>query len=336
MATFEMLWNCSFCGAQKLLGKTHRRCPQCGAPQDAASRYFPAPGEEVLASAHQYVGVDWACAACTSPNSRAASFCGNCGNARAGNAAVARIQDAPPVAAPAAGGTAPPAAPPLARRSKWSRVRLVVGSLSLALLSFCVVAVCWQKDVEVKVEQHAWSRDIELEQLNATSDSSWCDSMPSDAYSVSRSRKVRSNQDVADGETCHTVRSDNGDGTFSTSEKCATKYRSEPVYDDQCSFTIDRWQVTSTAHEQGAGLSPERSWPALSILRPGSCRGCQRAGARRERLELQLRGTHGKDAGQTWKCEVDEARWQKLQDGDVRVVRALVVTGGPLCSTLVP
>ena len=28
---YEMLWDCAFCGTQKLLGLQHRHCPSCGA-----------------------------------------------------------------------------------------------------------------------------------------------------------------------------------------------------------------------------------------------------------------------------------------------------------------
>ena len=43
--TYEMMWDCGFCGSSKLLGKTHRYCPGCGAAQDPSTRYFP-PEEE--------------------------------------------------------------------------------------------------------------------------------------------------------------------------------------------------------------------------------------------------------------------------------------------------
>ena len=45
--TFEALWDCKGCGAQKLLGKTHRCCPQCGLPQNASDRYKPAEEERI-------------------------------------------------------------------------------------------------------------------------------------------------------------------------------------------------------------------------------------------------------------------------------------------------
>ena len=203
MATYEMLWDCSSCGTAKLLGKTHRRCPQCGAPQDPTKRYFPEPGQEVAASGHVFVGVDWSCAACSTPNSNAAHFCVNCGNPKDGNAQVAKVLDTPPAPRAAAAAFSP---------LRKSRAPLVIACVVLASLAACLGTVFWQKDVQVRVEQHAWAREIDIEQMQAVRDSAWCSSMPSDAYSVSRSREVRSHKQIPDGQDCHTVRSDNGDG----------------------------------------------------------------------------------------------------------------------------
>ncbi len=58
---YEMLWNCPHCRAQKLLGYTHRHCPQCGAPQPKDARYFPSDEDKVLARNHVYVGADRIC-----------------------------------------------------------------------------------------------------------------------------------------------------------------------------------------------------------------------------------------------------------------------------------
>jgi hypothetical protein len=33
--TYEMLWDCRYCGTKKLLGKTHRQGPECGGEQHA-------------------------------------------------------------------------------------------------------------------------------------------------------------------------------------------------------------------------------------------------------------------------------------------------------------
>lgn len=64
--------------------------------------------------------------------------------------------------------------------------------------------------------------------------------MPSDAYNVFRYREVRSHKQVPDGQTCSTQRRDQGDGSYSTERVCYTNYRSEPVYDYRCHYTVLR------------------------------------------------------------------------------------------------
>ncbi|MBI1948966.1 MAG: zinc ribbon domain-containing protein [Deltaproteobacteria bacterium] len=326
MPTYEMLWDCSSCGTNKLLGKSHRRCPHCGAPQDPTKRYFPPAGEEVPVEGHVYVGVDWRCAACETPNSKAADFCVNCGNPREGNAAVKLVDDQP------AARPGPPAAARLAPTSTsgskkgWLVLASVLGAVLLLAL---VVAIFWTRDTAVTIAGHAWQRDIDVEQMAARADSAWCSSMPGDAYSVRRSREVRSHRDVPDGQECHTVRRDNGDGTYSTSQECSTKYRSEPVYDDKCYFTINRWGVSRTERAQGVGVSPAPTWPPVRLSRTGSCLGCEREGARREVLTVKVHGPK-----RDWDCEVDAARWQRLADGVAAKVKVRVVTGGAVCSSL--
>jgi hypothetical protein len=354
MPTYEMLWDCSSCGTTKLLGKTHRRCPNCGAAQDARKRYFPPPGEEVAVEGHLFVGIDWHCSACQTPNSRAAEFCVNCGHPREGNADVGLVTegstktdaDRAPVAPPDEPGalratpefhfaaerqeSAEPEAPGLLRRYAG---RLVAGGAGL-LAAFFAVAVLWTEKVEVVVERHEWVREIDVERMAARPDSAWCDSMPGDAYNVSRSREQRSTRQIENGQECHDVRRDNGDGTFSTSRECSTKYRSEAVYDDRCRFTVNRWGVERTARTSGAGLSPEPAWPVMVGLRGGSCLGCEREGARRETLTVALRDRA--DRGKAWRCDIDHPRWRMLGDGQVLQVKVRVVTGGVVCDTVVP
>ena len=55
----------------------------------------------------------------------------------------------------------------------------------------------------------------------------------------------RSVEQVADGQECKTVRTDNGDGTFSERRDCVTRYREEPVYDDWCEFTGKRLETAA-------------------------------------------------------------------------------------------
>lgn len=322
MATYQMLWDCSSCGTKQLLGKTHRRCPHCGAPQDPTARYFPPAGEEVAVEGHIYIGVDWRCAGCETPNSRAADFCVNCGNPREGNAAVKLVDDAPPrpTAPPPATARAP------AARPRWLIAAALVGAL---LLTSLLVAIFWTRDTAVTIAGHTWRREIDVEQLAPRADSAWCSSMPSDAYSVRRSREVRSHRQIPDGQECRTVRHDNGDGTYSTSQQCSTKYRSEPVYDDKCYYTVNRWGVARTEQAQGAGVSPAPTWPSLRLARTGTCLGCEREGSRRETLTLKVDG-----AKRDWECAVDAARWQRLADRVPARIKVRVITGGAVCSSL--
>jgi hypothetical protein len=283
----------------------------------------------VEASNHIYVGVDWKCAACETPNSRAADFCVNCGNPREGNVDVQRLADQP------RGPQLPPVRRPLTAMSAGrSKAPFVIGGIVVAVVAFILVAIFWQRDVVVVVERHEWTREIDVERMAARSQSSWCDSMPSDAYSVSRSREVRSHRQIPDGQTCSDRNVDNGDGTFSVKTTCTTKYRSEPIYDDKCYYTVNRWGVDRTERATGIGLVPGPSWPYVGGLSGGSCLGCTREGSRRERLELALRDT--KKAKDTWRCTVEDARWRRLTDGSQAPMRVRVITGGAVCSTLRP
>lgn len=350
-----MLWDCSSCGTRKLLGKTHRRCPNCGAAQDAKKRYFPPPGEEVPVEGHVFVGVDWTCGACQTPNSRAAEFCVNCGHPREGSADVRLVTDADPAAdtdkAPAAPPPEPATGRPMpsfrfaaetreaeeaaiatagARRGFKGRIAAGVTSL---LIGLGAITALWTEKVEVVVERHEWVREIDVERMAARPDSAWCDSMPGDAYNVSRSREQRSTRQIADGEECHDVRRDNGDGTFSTSTECSTKYRSEPVYDDRCHFTVNRWGLERTARNTGFGLSPEPAWPS-TFMKAGSCLGCEREGPRREILTVALRDRA--DGSRKWRCDIDHPRWRALGDGQWLQIEVRVVTGGAVCDTVRP
>ncbi|MEM9265390.1 MAG: hypothetical protein AAGA46_07690 [Cyanobacteria bacterium P01_F01_bin.13] len=72
---YQMLWDCQFCGTQKLLAKTHRACPRCKAPQDPAWRYFPSDADKVAVENYEFKGNDKICAACDSINEADAKFC---------------------------------------------------------------------------------------------------------------------------------------------------------------------------------------------------------------------------------------------------------------------
>lgn len=318
VGVYEMWWDCGHCDTKGLLGKSNRFCPVCGAQQDANSRYFPPEGKEVAAN-HDYEGADKSCPACQTPNGAKANNCRNCGSPLDGAAEVGRVADKSS-AAPKV-GQAPP------KKRNWA---LIAGVTIGVLVLFCLVAMFWKKDVGCAVSSHSWERSIDIETLRAESDSSWCDSMPSGAYSVSRHREQRSTKQIPDGQTCSTRNVDRGDGTFERREECKTKYRSEPVYDDKCSYTIDRWKVTRTAKASGQGTSPEPNWPPVSLGRTGNFLGAEREGARHESYTLHLTG----DDKKSYTCTQAQARWASLRDGHKKVIPIGVITGSPDCDKL--
>lgn len=342
MPTYEMFWDCPSCGTKKLLGKTHRHCPACGTVQDPSLRYFPPEAEKIAVEDHVFVGVDWVCERCDTPNGNAATHCVNCGDAREG-----KEKDAGRVAEVDAGAqkgehekkkpAPPPAAPspstPRAARAASSLGCLGVPMLVIAgLVVVCAGLICLlsrTSPTEVKVTGHEWSRQIAVEKLSATQESAWCDAMPRDATSVSRSRKQKGSHQVPDGQTCKTVNEDQGDGTFKTRQDCKTKYRDEPVYADWCTFTVERWKEVRTEKAGGRSLSPAPSWPSVRV---DGCKklGCTREGQRTERYTVRLTDADG----EAQSCDLPEPKWRSMAVGSRWKASKGVVTGGLSCGDL--
>jgi hypothetical protein len=156
------------------------------------------------------------------------------------------------------------------------------------------------KETTATVAERSWAREIQIEQMARVSETAWCDSVPGDAYGVSRSREQRSTRQVPDGQTCHDERIDKGDGTFVKRRECTPRYRAEPVYDDRCRYQVNRWRSVRTlkADTQNA-LMPV--WPMVSNLNANflgggmGALGSEREGTRRENYVLTLAS-----GGKTW------------------------------------
>jgi hypothetical protein len=321
---FEMLWDCEFCGTTALLGKSNRHCPSCGAPQNPDKRYFPPAGKEVPANT-TFEGADKECPACKTPSGARANNCRHCGSPMDGSKEVALRADR--VDGKSASAT-PVTAPPKNRRL-W----LWVGGGALGLATtLCVVTMFWTRESQVTVAGHSWSRTVDVESFGPVSESAWCDAMPSDARGVSRHREQRGTEKIEDGQTCTTKDKDRGDGTFERVETCKTKYREEPVYDDKCNFTVDRWKVARTERADGASLAPEPQWPAVRLARSGNCLGCEREGKRAERYAVKLTRKEGGDDS----CEMPQAKWATFSVGKSHKVQVRVVGGGVDCASLAP
>jgi hypothetical protein len=346
VGTYEMLWDCRYCGTKKLLGLTHRHCPSCGAPQDPTARYFPSDEEKVAVEDHIYAGADRICPACANPSSAKASCCGNCGSPLdAGKAAFVRrdqVQaeghgfgaETAAVAKQERAGGLPGAIPVPAPASSGSPLKGILIGGVVVLLCGLVFAMCfWKKSVSIAVTAQTWERSIQIEQLAARSESAWCDEIPEGATDISRSREVRSQKQVADGETCASRRKDNGDGTFKQVKECTPKYRSEPVYGDKCSFKVNRWSVSRTEKASGKSLDEPRVWPPARLSRTGACVGCEREGARKGVYKVSFSDPASKGESS---CELDEARWATYTVGSRWQGKAGAVTGALDCDSLHP
>lgn len=322
---YEMLWDCSQCNTTGLLGDSHRHCPTCGAAQDPTKRYFPKPGEEVEARNHKYVGVDWSCAYCSTPNSAASAHCTNCGAGQDGTKPVAIVVD---TATPA------PLAAPASAAKGSSVIRWVFALVALVVVALGFLLSSTHEETATVAGKN-WQREIQVEKFGPVSASAWCDSMPGDAYGVSQSREQRSSRSIPDGQSCHDVRVDKGDGTFVKHRECTPRYREEPIYDNRCRYQVNRWQGYRTV-KTGPQNAAAPMWPALDNLvsagnmngLAANAMGAERAGQRSESYVLQL-----KSGNKTFSCNVPESVWAKYEQGTLAPVKVRM-TGGVDCSSL--
>lgn len=335
MADFEMLWNCGSCGTAGLLGVTHRHCPNCGCPQNPKSRYFPEPGQEVATKNHIFVGRDRVCKACDTAGSANIKYCGSCGCPTDGNQEVELVKDG--------SSSLQKPQPSLAdqsfyqtRQGKEQRRRPVAGGRSLnkkvgigvgaaILLAISSVFITFGK--EVIVTEHSWKRSVAVEEFREVGENSECSSVPSGGrvtrrYADQRSREVPNGQDCR--QSCSNVRSDNGDGSFSSSNQCRTictnKYRTEYYTVNMCNYNIGRWKITRTERTSGH-LVPNPHWPKISLATSKSQFGMERLGKKTELYELALKATADKKP-EIIKCEIaDLDSWKKFKPKQIINIR---------------
>jgi len=343
MPTYEMFWDCEYCDTAKLLGKTHRHCPTCGAPQKPESRYFPPEDEKVAVEDHAFVGADRECKSCNTPNSAAADYCTNCGNVLDEAKAIKTKGE---VDAGAQSGTRKPAPKPQESEDQGgggvSAVAaggglfgfgcmglLVAGFLLMTLL--CLVNTFWTESAELTVKSHSWSRTIEIEKLKLVDVEEWCDAMPAGAESVSRTQKKRKTRKIKDGETCKTVNVDQGDGTFKTREDCTPKFRDEDVMDAWCSWKQEKWATSATRKANGEGLDSPPKWPEAKV---DGCktRGCTRTGTKTERYVVKL----AEADGALQECAMKEPKWKSMAVGSRWTGSKAMLTGNLNCADLAP
>ena len=343
--TYEMLWDCKYCGAQKLLGLTHRHCPICGAPQDQTARYFPSEDEKVAVEDHEYAGADLNCPACGEANSARGKHCRHCGSPLEGGTAVGQRAEqvhaegafggdsARTAQAEHRGGQAPPPQPsPAQRRSPlvWLAgagcLTVLVGGIALI-----AVLVLWTREAALEVVAHRWERTIQIERFGEVKETGWCDELPTGAREISRRQAKRSTKKVADGEDCQVRKKDQGDGTFKEIRECKTRYKEEPVMSDECTYRIKKWKLARTARAQGSSLNDTPSWPKAALSRAGTCDGCERGGKRVEKYTVVLREESG---GKSHDCALPESKWKAMAPGSKWRASVRKLTGSVDCSSL--
>ena len=319
--TYEMLWDCQYCGSKKLLGLSHRFCPNCGAAQDPEKRYFPAENEKVAVQEHEYFGADRVCAACKTASGAKVKFCRSCASPMEAAAAVKLIPEAAAAKAPSSPDpVAPPPKKPVL--GPW----LTLGSVVLA-----ATFLLRTRSVVLSVAGHEWVREIHVEKFGLVQKKAWCGEMPADAREISRRKEVRARETVADGENCKPVKKDRGDGTYAESQDCTPKTREKLVYSDLCEYAVKSWQPSGTQRSAGSALTPQPHWPQEPLARQGECVGCERLGLRGETYTVRLSGE-----GRVHRCDfTSQAQWEAMPVGSRWRSEKRALTGGLLCGTLV-
>jgi len=271
--TYEMLWDCSFCGARKLLGLTHRHCPNCGAPQDPAKRYFPPEEEKIAVQDHQYVGQDVLCPACQTANGRLAKHCGHCGSPLEGGKAAALQQEQ---VIPDHVHSPSPAQAPKAKTGAKVGIGCAIGGIFglivLAIIGFFVLNSILKKDAGFKVVGHTWTHAVEIETYEYKKESSPCSKMPTSAERVTRQKQE---------PVCETRKIDQGDGTYKEKRECKDQ-------EDICTYQVGRWVPKRSEKNTGSSVTDPMPWPTVTLSRPGECEGCEREGKKTATYTLRL------------------------------------------------
>ncbi len=320
---YEMVWDCRYCGANKLLGLTHRHCPNCGAQQDPNARYFPADHEKVAVQNHEFVGVDVQCRYCGGASSKRAHNCGQCGGPLVEGAAVQPLAQTQIQPLAAAAATAAP------RRATWTVVLPILVLLSVAVV---VVAVLWKRPQQFVVASHTWRRAINVERLGLSRESAWCSELPVAATQVSRHRERHGSTKVHDGQDCHAQKKDRGDGTFKEEQVCTPKFKEEPIYEEKCDYAVLKWSQLRQDAAEGATVADAPHWPAVTLASSGcSAPGCERQGTRSETYTVVFKD----QAGETYRCDVAESDWSSFADGKRYSGKLRALVNSLACDSLV-
>nr|HEX4315720.1 hypothetical protein [Kofleriaceae bacterium] len=315
---YEMLWDCPHCGAKGLLGKTQRRCPECGGPQDADKRYFPSDDQKKAATGHVYEGADAHCPACNSAMGSKVKNCTQCG---------APMDGSKPV-----GGAALPAPAPKKPSHTWKIVLAVV-----VVLAVVIFGIWWMflrtRSAEVTVDKHRWEASVAIDQYSDQQKSAWRRDVPVGATNVLCHQEQHGSHSEPDGEECHTEKHDKKDGTFEEVKKCSPKTKSVPDYDDKCNYTIRDWAQVDEVKTTGTGTDVAFGKTGLS-KQAAATYGARREGRSTEKLVIEFAGGQSCD----WTCQpgdLPETGWKNLKDGAKLTVQVRARSEDVVCDSVI-
>ncbi len=309
------------CGTTKLLGKKNKFCPNCGAPQDPAWRYFPAETDLVFIENPKYEGADKLCPACNTPNDAAAHFCRNCG-ADLATAKEAAAVDSIETGFEGAKGVRDDVAlkkwqqQQVAIKTADAKKRRVLG-LSPTLLIVIAVAIIGiglfaflalnRTADRLRVADAGWKYTINTEKFAPYDVGSWISGVPGDAYNRTCAQKIKGYNQVPDGQeqvcrnvtvqvACGFTYKDNKDGSGSRTtkycpeqqQKCSmeTRYRQVPYFDTWCQYTVNRWGASDPVVASGGANAPP-TWPDF-ISSQAATIGAQREAKRIEEYNVSF------------------------------------------------
>lgn len=346
---YEMLWDCQFCGTEKLLGFTHRHCPVCGAPQDPDARYYPSDDEKIAVEDHEYAGADKICDSCNALNSGSAEYCGNCGApltdaARARKLAsesrgqgekfqssgsrdvVKEKFDAEMERIGVKQGAS--------QGFNW-KMAAIIGVIALVVIGV-IAALTVTREQNVVVTGHSWERVINVDEYVEFREESWHNRPPAgdDVFRLSGTcvERQRGTERVPDGQTCRTVREDLGNGTFREREECTPKYKNVPVYDDWCTFTGKRWEFSYDVKTSGVGLQESPYWGEVNLR----CENQRQIGCERQSTE-EAYLVHFSADGPEYECPFNQSEWAQIAVDSIWTVHVRVVDAGAAdCNSLQP
>ena len=104
--------------------------------------------------------------------------------------------------------------------------------------------------------------------------------------------------------------------------RISPKYRQEPIYDDYCNYTVDRWSASRSIRANGSSLGELPVWPDASSIRAGTCYGCERESGRSASYTLHLRDIKSGDA---YTCDFSQPVWQSIAIGTRYQTKAAVL-----------